>query len=243
MAKNQMAVKFDEAVRAKGPRKQLPKDTFKKIHDEALKDFSIEGIEFAVPEATIRRRVQRKSLEVEKNGPESPVGPMEDVLIEYVVQRQEAGQPMKPRELIALANSLIQNSILETALKKFQKNSKKPETGKLTTSWAQGFMSRHDKLLKTKRGYRMNHIRLKDLTTDNVQTMYDLTYEGFVRARVAVELPENEQYYVDKQGPLLSKARQSTMPQTSRFGVMFVGRRLIRDCHQRLKMLKYMQRS
>jgi hypothetical protein len=54
--------------------------------------------------------VQRKSLEVEKNGPESPVGPMEDVLIEYVVQRQEAGQPMKPRELIALANSLIQNS-------------------------------------------------------------------------------------------------------------------------------------
>ena len=85
-------------------------------------------------------------------------------------------------------------------LKKFQKNSKKPETGKLTTSWAQGFMSRHDKLLKTKRGYRMNHIRLKDLTTDNVQTMYDLTYEGFVRARVAVELPENEQYYVDKQG-------------------------------------------
>ena len=34
--------------------------------------------------------------------------PMEDVLIEYVVQMQEAGQPMKPRELIALANSLIQ---------------------------------------------------------------------------------------------------------------------------------------
>ena len=33
---------------------------------------------------------------------------MEDVLIEYVVQMQEAGQPMKPRELMALANSLIQ---------------------------------------------------------------------------------------------------------------------------------------
>ena len=57
-----------------------------------------------VPETTIHRRVQRKSLEIEKNG----LGPMEDVLIEYVVQMQEAGQPMKPRELIALANSLIQ---------------------------------------------------------------------------------------------------------------------------------------
>ena len=34
--------------------------------------------------------------------------PIQDVLIEYVVQMQEAGQPMKPRELIALANSLIQ---------------------------------------------------------------------------------------------------------------------------------------
>ena len=57
----------------------------------------------------------------------------------------------------------------------------------------QGFMARHDKLLmQSKHGYCMNHIRLKDLTKDNVQTMYELIYEGIKKAKVAVDLSEDE---------------------------------------------------
>jgi len=41
---------------------------------------------------------------------------------------------------------------------------------------------------------------MNDLIQDNIEVMYDLTYQYWVDARVAVELPESEQYYVDKAG-------------------------------------------
>jgi len=41
---------------------------------------------------------------------------------------------------------------------------------------------------------------MDDLTQDTIEVMYDLTYQHWVDARVAVELLESEQYYIDKAG-------------------------------------------
>ena len=41
-------------------------------------------------------------------------------------------------------------------------------------------------------------MQMDDLTQDNIEVMYDLTYQHLVDVRVAVELPESEQYHVDK---------------------------------------------
>ena len=107
---------------------------------------------------------------------------------------------MKPRELTQFANSLLQGSTVQIELRQFQAKIKKNPTGLLTESWAKGFRSRYDEHLSSKRGYRINHIRLKDLTEDNVQIMYDLTYDVWVSSRVAVKLPESDWHYVDADG-------------------------------------------
>ena len=41
---------------------------------------------------------------------------------------------------------------------------------------------------------------MQDLTEDNIEAMYDMTYKTWVYARVAIILPENEWHYVDRCG-------------------------------------------
>ena len=99
-------------------------------------------------------------------GPKSPVEEMESTILTFVQWKQEFSRPMTPQELIALANSLIDGSTIQTKLKAFQSNIRKIDTGQLTESWQRGFMKRNDYRLKSKRGYRLNHLRMQDLTED-----------------------------------------------------------------------------
>ena len=99
---------------------------------------------------------------------------MEPILLKFVLYCQEAGQLIKPHELLQLANSLLEESILQVQLKEFQKSIKNPETGQLSKSWLEGFYHRHSDHLKTRKGYCLSHIYLKDLTEDNIQVMYNL---------------------------------------------------------------------
>ena len=57
----------------------------------------------------------------------------------------------------------------------------------------------------SKRGYHLNHKRMDGLTQDNMEAMYEMTYETWVHARVAVKLLESEWHYVDDQGDKTGK--------------------------------------
>ena len=107
---------------------------------------------------------------------------------------------MTPKEMLQLANSLLQGSLLQEDLQRFQCNSRNHGTGQLTESWQKGFMSRHDTYVQTKKGYHVNHLRMDNLTEDNVEAMYDMTYKTWTAARCAVRLSEDKYHYVDASG-------------------------------------------
>ena len=112
---------------------------------------------------------------------------------------------MTPKDTLQLANSLLEGSSLQEGLRWFQRNIRKTGTGQLTESWQKGLMSRHDAFLQTKRGYHVNHLRMDDLTGDNVEAMYDMTYKTWTAARCAVRLPEDKYHYVDASGNRTTK--------------------------------------
>ena len=197
MATDLIARKYKEA-RDVNPGKQLPGKKYERIHNEALAVHSLQN--FSVKKNTIDQRIQRNSLVTRRRGPVSPVDQIEPILLTYVQWKQEAGQAMKPKELLQLANSMLQGSALQDNFCKFQQNLKKAGSGQLTKSWRKGFMARYDAFLRSKRGYHFNHLRMDDLTPDNIQAMYDMTYETWVVARDAVRLPESEWHYVDCNG-------------------------------------------
>ena len=89
---------------------------------------------------------------------------------------------------------------MKDKLRQFQTRCNKNLTELLTESWARGFRNQYAEHLSSKRGYRLNHIRMKGLTEDNVQAMYDMTYDVWVSSRVASKLPESDWHYVDGEG-------------------------------------------
>ena len=97
---------------------------------------------------------------------------------------------MTSKKALQLANSLLEGSLLQEDLRRFQRNIRKPGTGQLIESWKRGFMLRHNTYLWTKKGYHVNHLPMDDLTEDTIEAMYDMTYETWKAVRCAVQLPE-----------------------------------------------------
>jgi hypothetical protein len=62
-------------------------------------------------------------------GPVSPAAQIEPILL------IQAGQPLKPSEGVALANSLLQGSALEKQVRDFQRGIRKEPSDKLTNLW------------------------------------------------------------------------------------------------------------
>jgi hypothetical protein len=66
-----------------------------------------------------------------KRGPTSPALQIEQILLIQAKYRQEAGQPLKPSEGIALANSLLEGSVIQEKVRDFQKVLGKEPSGEL----------------------------------------------------------------------------------------------------------------
>jgi len=151
-----------------------------------------------VGQHTIRWRFRNNKTS--GNREQSPIKEVEDLILVFVVQRQEARQPMKPREGVHFVNSLIDGKPIQNTLRDFQRRKKKSPTGRVTEKFWRGFMNRHkDKLSKAK-GYRYAANRDKWLTHENLRQMYEMTYEIWVEAGVARSLPEEDQYWVNANG-------------------------------------------
>ena len=153
------------------PGKRIKAGLFNQIKANALAEFDITGKSFDVAKRTIFSRVARNNLVVSKLGRKSPMEYAERVILAFVMMKQEAGQPIKVGELLELGNSVVQDHVM-----KFQKSINKPQTGILSRGWVRGFYRRHQEMLTQAKGYHLNGMRMDDLTQDNIEVMYDLTY-------------------------------------------------------------------
>jgi hypothetical protein len=179
----------------------FPKGAFKKIHDSIIEELSIRDKNFNVSMETIRTRVKRKKLVVDKScGNLSPVEEIEPVLLQFAIWKQEAGQPITPTEGLQLANSLIDKKPIQSKLKEFQMSRGKDPSGQLSKSYWKQFMRRHQNVLASAKGSRVASNRTDWVTYENIQTMYDLVYEQMVAAGVAKELAPEDQYWVNAEG-------------------------------------------
>jgi hypothetical protein len=148
-----------------------------------------------VSEETIRTRVKRGNIVVERQG-SRPVLPdvIEKVIADVVVVMSKIRHPLCVHEIVAFANSLIEKS--EYQEKVFEWKSRmyhdlpSEKCMKLGYGWWRGFKQRFSDVVAVKRGEKFSSDRSEWSKYNYIKQMYDAIYENLVKARIAVTLPE-----------------------------------------------------
>ena len=183
---------------------------FKSIHDKVMQRVGLDGEGIEIKPSCIRVRLHRGVLDVdESKNHVSPVKPIEKVLIQYVIWKQNAGQPMTTTECVELANSLIEGTEVEKSLIKWQKNIKKSGTGRLTKKYIKLFLNRNSLELAVSPGSKRDARRTLWSTYENIEKMYDLVYKQMVLSGVAQDLPEDRRYYVNQHNRQTNDVKQA----------------------------------
>ena len=186
----------------------VAKYTFKKIHDEVLKELGLDETNFSISSSTIKGRIRNK-ITTTTFGPPSPALEIEPLITTFARYRQEAGQPMKPSETIEFANSLIKESTIQQSVTKFHASCRTHPKTLLGRGWFAGFMRRQKEVLSSRKGTRKHNTRQDWTTYDNIENMYELIYKQMVDAGIAQHLPEDEHYWVDKAGEVVDTSEQA----------------------------------
>jgi len=205
-AKDELTRRYVEA-KDKASGGNLPKGTYKELHDAVIQDSHLTDSGVSIPQHTIRKRY--KNNVKTNNRKRSILQPIEPLIQMFALQKQEARQPLKPSEGIALANSLIEGKPLQDELKAYQASRRKKPTGKVTAGYWRRFMSRSKGILSTAKGYRVGTSKDEWGKLHNVQQMYEMTYDIWVDAGVAVRLPEDEHYWVNEEGERVETEAES----------------------------------
>lgn len=184
---------------------KLAKGTLPSVRDDVLKELGLTMSDFpggkAIKYCTIKSRIQRGTTSTKK-GPSSPAEVIEPAILQFIQWRLEAGQPMKPCEIKEFAkNSLIQDTEVAKQIAEFHDSRPYEEpTFLLGNGWYKGFVARHQHLLSNTKGVRQHKTRKDWCTHANMKKMYKLVYEQMIEAKIAERLPEDQQYWVDKDG-------------------------------------------
>ena len=129
LARNQIANLCLQARKDNNGR--LARHKYKEIHDGVIKTLCLNEA-FSVSFELIKSRLRRnRQVLMTRGGVSSPLAPIEPVVMQIVVWKQEAGQPITPKEGLALVNSMIDGKPLQETLKTFQQSKKKQPTGML----------------------------------------------------------------------------------------------------------------
>ena len=130
---------------------------------------------------------------------------VEHTIIVIAIQMGKIRQPLNVKETIQVANDLIKKTDHQAELVEFQKarhlGTELFKHGSLTKNWWLGFMRRHGHKIVTNRGERFACNRAEWTTLPNIKQMYDVLYDEFVDARIAVTL--DEPVFTDKEGTVV----------------------------------------
>ena len=122
----------------------MERNSYKQIHDSVLKAIGLDTIlpSFLIPWKTINSRLMRNCPIV--NGPnvnkKSPMETIEPIILQFVLWKEEANQPITPTEGLAFANLLKMGKPIQEEIKQFQLMLKKPATGILSKRYWTLFM-------------------------------------------------------------------------------------------------------
>jgi hypothetical protein len=128
-------------------------------------------------------------------GPASPLAPVEPLLVELCIQRSRMGQPLSQGEGIMLVNSIIEGTIHQRNLRRFQIESVKMKSAAGNLGYAgiaywRGFKERNKEMLDSGAPVAQAACRKEWSSHLNFSRMYDLVYEQMDEAGVLEDLDE-----------------------------------------------------
>ena len=149
---------------------------YKIIHDNVIKSIGLGNS--TIKHRTILSCLARNSLQVDIcNKKTAPLFPIEPLLLQIALWKQDAGQSITPAKGMELANSLIDGKLIQTRLKSFQTSIKTEPTGVVSENFWSQFVKRNRDKFKVDKGYRVAGNRTEWVTYENIELMYDLVYE------------------------------------------------------------------
>ena len=164
---------------------------------------------FTISQNTVKSRITNGTT-TSIPGPKSPAAAIEPILLAFANYRQIAGQPLKPSETLAFANSLISGgSKVKASLKAFHNANHQKPNKLLGPQWYRGFVTRNAEILSSGRGVRKHNARKEWTTYDNIKKMYDLVYAKMVHAGIAEELAVEDQYFIDANNNLVDTEKEA----------------------------------
>ena len=132
IAKNEIAILYSKEREKNGGK--LKAGRYKEIHDFVFSKYNLTDPGLSISVESIRSRVKRKSLVVDKlSNQDSPMKSVEPALLQIVLWKQEAGQPVTPAEGLSVANSLVSETSIESEIESWQESRGKKGTGVLST--------------------------------------------------------------------------------------------------------------
>ncbi|HSN66077.1 MAG TPA: hypothetical protein VLS94_05525, partial [Fusibacter sp.] len=193
---NEVTVEYSSALdahQANSNQKRLPigflEELIKKKRDElGLPDKE----KISMKTIRNRREKNRKSLTPKHPGTESPMAAIEQLILPTIIQMGKIRQPLRPPEVIELANSMIHGTYHQQKLIEWKKMHVPHQTGedlgKVGEGWYTGFMHRNRGVVTSSAGRRFACDRSEWMHPSYLDHMYNSIYDIFVEARVATRL-------------------------------------------------------
>jgi len=188
------AFKAYRELEEKDPRVTV-RQKFDRIVAAVCKEVGITVEDSGVNYEMIRKRLLRGNLSVFCSGQESPLAPLEKILVDFIVDMEAVHAPLSPADVCTLAMELIEGSKMEENLLEFQKNRKMVDSDAtepipVGSSWYQGFMARNADVIASKKPLHFDRMRTNWGTRRNFEIWYSLFYKEMVEAGIYRELPE-----------------------------------------------------
>ena len=209
LARHEIERRVKQARLSTTNKQRLSPGTYNNIHDVVIEEMGLSNTGFSVSQNTTKDRIRYERAD--KKGNVSPAIDLEPVIVSFAMQRQEAGQPMKPSEVISFANSLIETSdkLISSIKSFFTKLNMSVPDQLIGRGWYKGFMKRNGEYMLSGKGFRVHSARRDWTTYDNIQQMYELVYSQMVDARIATNLPEESHYWTDAKGNVVDSQEKA----------------------------------
>jgi hypothetical protein len=192
--------------------KRVQKGYLDRLINEKKHEFSVED---QISKKTIHNRIKNGIISTSHPGVKSPLQAAEQALVEICIQMGKIRQPLNVTEAIALMNNLVDRTSIQQNIIAFQRSRKlgkdEVKNGKVTRGWWRGFLRRHGHKIVTKRGEKFATNRHDWTTLSNIQQMYEVIYDEFVDANVAIATPP---YFTDAEGKIVDESDRYGHAQT-----------------------------
>ena len=175
---------------------RLPNGGLQRIIERARVQNGLDNEDWTLSAASVRSRYRNNTSSSRVTcGPDSPLAPIEPLLVELCIQRGRMGQPLSQGEGIMLVNSIINETIYQKNLREFQIGCVKMDPtaenlGYAGLAYWRAFKKRNKEKLDAGVAIAQAACRKEWSSYLNFSRMYDLVYEQMDEAGVLQDLEE-----------------------------------------------------